>query len=348
MVPGIQINDLVQRLLADAKSKKDYIVPATGVVLQDGERLSWGTESAPMTNHAMNQLSTYLGIPSRFVDRLRTDAPDLITANVNRLLQTKKDDKRMIRTLHGKARSWQSDQYRRLDHEDVAEKVLPMIQAAGYQITSANVTDSRLYIHTVSPRTEGEIRLNDPVRFGWIIGNSEIGLGSFYLQAFIDRLRCTNGMILPEFSKKRAHIGGRSDVMGDSYIVNVSSETQKAADNALWSGVQDHIREFSTPAGIARVMDRLKEQADAPVAGDPTAVIEALANKFVLREDESKSVLYSFLEQGDRTRWGLSNAITQLANGMADYDRAVELERIGGELLMTGTRDWKAIGSAVA
>jgi hypothetical protein len=39
---------------------------------------------------------------------------------------------------------------------------------------------------------------------------------------------------------------------------------------------------------------------------------------------------------------------TQLANGMADYDRAVELERIGGELLMTGARDWKAIGSAVA
>lgn len=347
MIQGIKLSDLVSRILVDAKEKKDFIVPATGISLMENGALDWRGNTMPMTPHAESQLHTYLGIPSRFVDRLHKDAPDLITYSVNRLLETKTDDTRMIRTLHGKARAFMSDQYRRLDHEDVAERVLPMVIDAGYEVRSANITESKLYIHVVSPKTEGELRVNDAVRFGWIISNSEVGQGSLNLQLFIDRLRCTNGMVLPEFSKRRAHIGGRSEA-GDSYLVKASNETTKAADDALWFGVRDHIREFSTTDGIKKVMDRLKEQADAPVGGDPTAVVQALSNKFLLKEEESKSVLYSFLEEGDRTRWGLANAITQIANDHTDYDRAVELEKIGGDLLMSTGADWKNIAMAVA
>ncbi len=353
MVPGIQIDTLIQRILADAKSKADYIVPATGVELMDGERLVWGSDKTtvydqPMTPHAMSQLTTYLGVPSRFIDRLRVDDPKLICINVNRLLQTKKDDRRMIRTLNGKARAWMSDQFRRgLDYVDVAERILPMIRDYGYQVVSANITETKLYIHVVSPKSEGEIRVNDPVRFGWLISDSEVGMGTLNLQLFLDRLRCTNGMTLPEFSKKRAHIGGRATA-GDDYLVQASDETIKAADDALWLGVRDHIREFSTTSGLARVMATLKERTDAPVQGDPQSVVETLANKFLLNEAEQKSVLYSFLEEGDRTRWGLANAVTQLANNMADYDRAVELEKIGGDLMMVNATDWNRISKAVA
>lgn len=347
MLQGIQINDLVQRIVADAKSKKDFIVPATGVTVLDGERMTWGTETMPLNQHAIGQLSTYLGVPTRFVDRLRTDAPDLISVVMNRLLSTKPDDRRMLRTLGGRIRAVMSDQYRRLDHEDVAERTLPLIEEAGYEIRSANVTESKLYIHVVSPRSEGEIRVGDPVRFGWMISNSEVGQGSLSMQLFIEYLRCTNGMTIPEFSKKRAHIGGRAEA-SETFLVKASSETLKASDDALWLGVRDHIREFSSPAGIKRVMDRLKEHTEAPVTGDPTAVIEALGNKFLLNQDEKKSVLYSYLETGDKTRWGLANAVTFLANSEGDYDRAVDLERIGGEVLMTNASEWKAIGQAVA
>jgi hypothetical protein len=352
MLQGITINDLVSRIMADARTKQDFIVPSNAVKLMDGERLSWGDSRTsvppmPMTNHAMGQLNTYLGIPSRFVDRLREDAPDLITTNVNRLLQTKSSDRRMIRTLGGRARAWLSDRYRALDYEDVAERALPMIQEAGYNIVSANVTESKLYIHVVSPRTEGELRVGDPVRFGWVISDSEVGMGTLSIQLFMERLRCLNGMVVPEFSNKRAHLGGR--VVGDSdYLVQVSTETTKAADDALWFGVRDHIREFSSPLGIRRVMERLKEQTEARVEGDPQAVVEVLANKFLLKEEEKKSVLYSFLEHGDRTRFGLANAITQLANDHTDYDRGVELEQIGGNVLMSGGGEWKSISTAKA
>ena len=348
MLKGIAIDSLISQILHDAKSKEDLIVPSKAVTFMDGEGLMWDSKrgSMPLTNHASNQVMTHLGIPSRFVDRLRTDAPDLIAINVNRLLQTKTDERRMLRTLNGNVRAFLSDRYRPLDYVDVAERLLPMIREAGYQVVSAKITETKLYIHVISPRTEGELRVGDPVRFGWVISDSEVGMGSLSIQLFMDRLACTNGMIIPEFSKRRAHLGGRTE-MGTDYLVDVSNETTKAADDALWFGVRDHIREFSTPTGIRRVMDRLKEQTEAKVEGDPTAVVQAVANKFLLREEEAKSVLYSFLEQGDRTRFGLANAVTQLANDHEDYDRGVEFEKIGGELLMLSGPAWNTIGKAV-
>ena len=349
MLQGISIDTLVRQILTDAEHKQDFITPTKVLEFSDGEGLAWEPGQAPLslTSHAMDQVLTYTGIPARFVDRLRADAPDLITLNVNRLLSTKGDDRRMLRTLNGKVRAFLSDRYRPLDYVDVAERLLPMIREAGYQVVSAKITETRLYIHVISPRTEGELRVGDPVRFGWVISDSEVGMGTLSIQLFMDRLACTNGMIIPEFSKKKAHLGGRAEMSTD-YLVSVSNETTKAADDALWFGVRDHIREFSTPTGIRRVMDRLKEQTEAKVEGDPTAVVQAVANKFLLREEESKSVLYSFLEKGDRSMWGLSNAVTQLANDHTDYDRGVEFEKIGGELLMLTGAARTQITKAVA
>jgi hypothetical protein len=359
MVPGTPIPDFMRGIIRDAQDKRDYVVPAQYVTVIDPDlNVSWdgGHTQAKFNKHAEGQLMTYLGIPQRFVERLREDAPDLIQINANRLLENKGADGRMIRELRGTVRAWLSSQYRRLDNEDVAERVMPMLEDNHYILRSASVTDTHLYLHAVSPHAEGEVRVGDPVRFGWIISNSEVGSGSLSIQLFVERLRCLNGMVLPEFSKRRAHIGGRSlaAVGVDSYLVAPSTETQRASDEALWGGVRDHIAEFMRPGGTQRVLARMQESAELPITGDPAAVVAQLSNTFNLREHESRSILYSYLEGGDHTRWGLSNSVTQVANtiggdGAADYDRAVELERIGGELLLLGaSREWKAIAEATA
>ena len=349
MLKGITVQELIDRVVIDARSKQDFIVPARAVKVLDGGLMDWDGRTAPMpmTKVAEDQLNTYLGIPSRFVDRLRTDAPDLISVNMNRLLQTKTDDRRMVRVLNGSARAWLSDRYRCLDYIDMAEHLLPIIKNAGYQILTANITETKMYITVVSPDIAGEIKVGSPVRFGWTISDSEVGKGSLNIQLFMEVLRCTNGMTIQEFSKRKAHLGGRADSDTES-LVTLSNETIEASDKALWLGVRDHMREFSTPDGLLRVITKLKAQAEAWVLGDPTAVIETLGNKFLLNEDEKKSVLYSFLEEGDRTRWGLSNAITQVANDHADYDRGMELQKLGGDLLMSSAYEFKTIATATA
>ena len=346
----MKINELASRIVADAENKRDFIVPAVSVHMLADECLSWsGADDThmPMNGHAKTQLAEYLKIPTRFMDRLRVDAPELIQINVNRLLETKTDDRRMVRTLHGNVRAWLSDSYRRLDNEDVAERVFPMIAEGGFVVRSSQVTETKLYMHAISPKLEGEMRVGDPVRFGWVISNSEVGNGTLAFQLFMERLRCTNGMVIPEFSKRRAHLGSRSQA-DSGYLARLSDATYKAQDDALWMGIRDHVKEFSTQDGIKRVMDSMRERGENPVTGDPTAVVEQLANKFLLKEEEKKSVLYAFLENNDRTRWGLANSVTQLANAEENYDRAVEQESIGGAIMALGASEWSAIKGAVA
>ena len=64
----------------------------------------------------------------------------------------------------------------------------------------------------------------------------------------------------------------------------------------------------------------------------------------------SLSILESALAQlakgGDLTRWGLSNAITRIASDAVNYDRAVELEKVGGAIALLDETNWTQIASA--
>jgi hypothetical protein len=39
----------------------------------------------------------------------------------------------------------------------------------------------------------------------------------------------------------------------------------------------------------------------------------------------------------------LANAVTQLANDVEDYDRCVEIQRIGGKIIDLTPKEWSAI-----
>lgn len=352
MNPGTTIQDAIGQILADAPAKRDYLVPTTTLRLNGDDRtIEWGADASnqhTLTRHAHGQIADYLGIPRRFYDRLQTEAPGLISVNVNRLMAEQKPERRMIRTLRGDARAFLSDRYRPLDHEEVAERILPMIEDHGFEIRSVKVTDSRFYLHAISPRLEGEVRVGDPVRFGWLISNSEIGMGSLEFAPMIERLRCTNGMVIAEYSQKKAHLGMRLTAGGDDYLIQVGEDTRRAADDALWFGIRDHVKALTTEDGLRRVLGTLRDRADEPVTGDPELVVEEVGKRFAMVEPERKSALYSYLQEGDFTRWGLTQAITQIANTHDNYDRAVELERHGGALMAMGGREFKALAGITA
>lgn len=46
------------------------------------------------------------------------------------------------------------------------------------------------------------------------------------------------------------------------------------------------------------------------------------------------------------TRWGLVNAVTEASKEAHSYDRATELEVVGGKLLSLPQADWKTIAEA--
>ncbi|HET6329208.1 MAG TPA: DUF932 domain-containing protein [Holophagaceae bacterium] len=346
MHQGNTLQTIIKTILDNKEQKRDFIVPTSVLEMDEKQNLTWKAEgdsnTFEMSELAHDQLGNFLQIPAKFYDRLRGSAPDLITVNVNRLLKLQENQRRMVRTLPGQARAFLSDRYRRIDHEELAAEILPMIRDRGFTVESADITDTRLYLQVVSPTLEGEIRVGDTVRGGFIISNSEVGQGSLNLQPMLYRLRCTNGMIVRELAKRRAHLGGKQDFLDVDFEV-VTDETKKAQDTALWLTMRDAVDHLTSPAGFAQVVDFVKETAGDKVHREPDLVVEELAKKNGLREDEQRSVLMNFLGEQDFTRWGLANAVTAVANSTGSYDRAVELETMGGDIMGLDRRSWELL-----
>jgi hypothetical protein len=46
------------------------------------------------------------------------------------------------------------------------------------------------------------------------------------------------------------------------------------------------------------------------------------------------------------SQWGLANAVTRAAQDVESYDRATELEALGGDVVILPAGEWKALASA--
>jgi hypothetical protein len=53
----------------------------------------------------------------------------------------------------------------------------------------------------------------------------------------------------------------------------------------------------------------------------------------------------NLIEGGDLSRWGLVNAVTSTSQDAANYDRATELERIGGQVVELKQAEWTALSN---
>jgi hypothetical protein len=122
-------------------------------------------------------------------------------------------------------------------------------------------------------------------------------------------------------------------------------ETRRASDKALWMQVQDVTRAALDEALFSRQLQKMQRAAGQPIERTLAEVVETTGSKYSLLEGEKASVLQHLAEGGSLTRWGLVNAITGTAHDVVDYDRSVELERVGGELLEVTEAEWRKLAA---
>ena len=63
-------------------------------------------------------------------------------------------------------------------------------------------------------------------------------------------------------------------------------------------------------------------------------------------QGERDSILMNLIRNSDYSKWGMVNAITELANDHPSYDRAVELQAMGGRVLELKPTQWREIATA--
>ena len=359
MKQGHTLQGLAMELERQISAKKDFVGDTRNfsiVTAEDGGvRLQLNGQGDYGIRHTAHlQIGDRLRIPRDYYSRMLNAAPHLLRDNINHWLRNQ-PEKRLVRTLDGDVRAFLSDRYRPLDNMDLAEATLPVLTESGADVRSCDVTETRMYIKAVIPDVEvdippplGSSQLRPvTVQPGIVISNSEVGMGSLAIQPAVHTLACLNMAVWAQSALKKRHVGrvlsnGRNGSEEDIWQY-FSDDTRRASDEATWKQVRDLTQAALTGPAFDDIIKKLTEARVARIEGDPIEVVQRVGQSKGLTERERSGVLRHLIEGGELSMFGLHNAITRQSQDIEDYDRASDLEVLGGQVIELSRSDWQAI-----
>jgi len=147
---------------------------------------------------------------------------------------------------------------------------------------------------------------------------------------------------------KKYHIGRAGQADTESYEV-FSDVTRQADDRAFWLKVKDVTMAAFREDLFRKAIDSIKAAGDRPIKSDDlAAVVDSVVEVLALPPASNSGILKHLAAGGDLTQWGLSSAITRVANDADDYEYATVLERAGGRVLALPAADWSKLATAAA
>lgn len=350
MRSDLTLTQLAQKIESIESQKKDYLV--------DTRLMEFTTDNGKPTLHFKDgeftvndvtdqQICGYTGVPKKYYDRLRADAPHLLDTNINHWFQHTPAMK-LVRTLRNGtdvARAFLSNSYRRIDNNAIMGTVMPELATIPeVRIVSSALTEKNMFIKALLPRIQADVKVGDPVQAGITISNSEVGLGAVNVSMFIYRLVCENGMAVPDSNSRTNHVGAKITNVGESTTI-YSDEAKIADDKALMLKVRDLVRNAADELKFQTVVNKMKDAAESSLMKDPISAVQELGKQYDVTENEQKGIMQHLVAGGDLSAWGLVNAVTRFSQDVESYDRANEFEVIGGKVLDLNPSQWREIAA---
>jgi Domain of unknown function (DUF932) len=346
MIPGLQLPALAERVMELNRRKLDYRAPVNRLLprVVDGrmelEMQGDTTIRARVNDHAARQMTEYLGIPGRYAETLATEQPTLLEHNLQRRMSNAGDDRRTLR-MYADAegghtlRAFLSNSYRPLDNIDLMTAISGKFAGTNLRVHSSQVTDKRLYIQAVRTDVQFTVesrQVGDIISPGIVVSNSEVGSGSLRVEMLLFRVACLNGAIVGDSIRKN-HVGKRGIPGSDvAEQLDYSDGTRALIDAAFWAQVSETVDNAMDEQKFLTTMKRVNALPGIEVPR-PNEAVENVTKEYGLSIDEKESVLRNLIQGGDSSMYGLWNAVTQTAEQVTSYDRAIEIERIGGDFL---------------
>lgn len=371
------LGQLYQELDRQHAMKRDFITNTEDAVINPDLSMSIGSVGfeGRMNDHMMRQVGSWADVPARYIDHMKTQGmSELLAHNLNSWMQNppkskkgrQRSNRRMFRTFDGDGnitqanympggpvfRAFLSDQFRVFDCFDLLQGLDELLDEldkdmGGLKFGSLGLTESKMYLKIIFPGIEADVAVGDTVQAGVIITNSDIGAGAIGVKGFINRLICLNGMTVDNSGLRKTHLGTRSEDVGE---INYQSDTVDAMNLALSKQLRDTVRKAASEVKFLETVDQMREAANSPQVHEPEKAVELVAKKFHLSDGEEKQVRKSFYSGGggrpDFSKWGMLNAVTHVSNDVESYDRASELEKIGGRILTIPQNEWAEIALA--
>lgn len=300
-------NKLLQEAQTIQSLTADYTVSASKLHMDNDLNIMFDENKMSMSPFATSGICGKLKIPVVYFNRCANENKQLAAININNWL---KDDSRefMLRTYDGRIRGCLSASYSKFDAPDLLTAVDEALGMDNYKLKGSFINEERLHLRLVEKEMlpiEGEDLFT-----GITIDSSDIGRSGLYVQFFIYKQVCTNGLIIPKSSGKlfrQKHIG-------------ISSEEFK---EGLLEGLTkfNEIKENS--------IELIKRNKKIPTGEE---ILEEIKEKTRFTDDVIDEVINIVDKSYDHSRWGIINGITEIAQNYS-LERRLQLEAIAGEML---------------
>jgi hypothetical protein len=291
---------------------------------------------------AHGQLKERLDIPSKYYDRMLSH-PSLLKENVNHWMN-EQDKNYFLRifedtaTETGYLRTILSDKFFTLDNWDVLLATLEAVKSSGVnlQIDTCDISEQKMYVRFVCPNIEvdapallknyrlpdGSIPNNPKICAGFVVSNSEIGCGRFYVAPRLLVLACRNGMIRKEDGFGKTHIGAKLE---ENQLIKFSEATKSKNLELVISQIKDAVKTFCSSDYLSKVVKEYEEKGSTMLQ-HPSVAVENMSKHYGLTDEKTQSVLDYFIKSADTSRFGAVQALTFYAHENADADAQYELE----------------------
>lgn len=357
---------LAQALKEQANIREDLVVGSDRLTFQEGHLVVAGHTSitaegvSPDTSyecspHFDGQLATTLGIPVKYLRKLRDEHLELLDQNVNGWLP-RQSRNFMVRTFRSwqpegelmprpaRVRSIHSDRYLRIDNEDILMAILEGMQEAGLSadnISGCDLSENHMRLRVVCPEVQAPAQVllahyrpsyhvtrnpggDYPIAWGGFeAGNSETGAGAFYLVPRVVVPDCDNGLKISKDILRRVHLGQRQD----EGVIKVGDDTKQKELELVRLKARDAVATFLDRTYVEEVIQYLEQQlCGSELQGNPAETLEVVGKAAGWTEDERDDILGFFIKGGDMRPSGVLQAVTRFTQDVADPDRAAELE----------------------
>ena len=292
--------------LVDEMSRRcvDHTTNVSDISFESLDVMSISGEKHPMRTIAQRSMSWRLGIPFNY---LRRCPPDLQAEQMNHWIREEKREQLFLRFDGREVRAIFTLRYRPMDNFEVLNRLDEMGFPAETKVQCH--LDAEFMLLSI-PDGRKTFKINgDKMTPGVSISNSEVGLASLSISAFILRLICTNGMVSKtEISASYRHVSTR-------ILTELPQVFAKVAN------------------GLSLQRDRLQLSLESPVS-DPLATIGSFNRQFALGESEKEAVAWAWPQEAGETMFNVVNTYTRAAamEGLP-AESSWKLQRVGGEVL---------------
>lgn len=336
------VTALVAELNRQQNNKYDIVLDSrTAVAVPEPGRITLNIPigntltGMPLTDWAKTQLAQKFEIPERYYRKMEEEKEfELLATNINKwTIKTPK--KIMVRTLDRNIRGIMSDRFKVIENRDVLMIALDAFTKNQATVLRADISDRNLFIKVVTHKMQGEIKVGDIIQGGLMIRNSEVGASRLAIQPFLNRLACTNGMIISENIRgtgfSTIHLGQRKK----EGMYQFSEQTMNLETATIFSKIRDVINQTLSPGWFESTMNAIKTAAQNKVPLAETA-ISNIVQMNGLSDTTRDNILKAYLGEPDPSQWGIINAVTSAAKMVTVPEDRIKMEEIGGSLaLMT-------------